>query len=698
MEKAWYKKTYFRNLVDMHINNGDERLLEKFDTEAYADNLLKAGFDTAYIYASNCLGLCLYPSKIGYLHQIAKKRDIFGETVTACRKRGLHVIGYLNNWTTAAYNNHPEWRVNGADGKGSRDTSSHGGRYGVCCFNSPYSEMFEGMVSEICQNYDIDGLWVDMVGFWRGVCKCEFCREKYYTLTGKNIPVEIDWTSSDWVSYVKFKERSLNEYAQRISVAARRSRAEISVSIQCAGWKLGSYLGFNEEYYFNFDYASGDFYGNLAEQAVDSKFLYHATSNQPFEYMVSRCPDLVYHTMSRPFWQLRQQAFASVLHGGSFMIIDAIDPKGTMNPYIYEEFREIKRELERFWSEDRYDGHFVSDIAVYTNYDSFINLSDCKKSADSITVVPPLISRLSSMAKTFAREKLSFDILTRKNLDKLNKYGLVILSEIPVLSIEEVKVLDMYVKNGGTLYVSGKTGIIDSFDSFSNCSESLLRNDSIISEITGVSLVGSHEINPVYLSIASNSNLFSKSREDYPYSTLGPVPQITAAEGNKVLATITLPISSHENPSVYVSAISDPPWEKTDFPALTQNKVGSGFCFYSAALIEADEQPEMTSFFGRLVKTMLGARPLVEIDAPCCVEYTVKQVNDSLKIMLLNTLYEQTQAVMPEITIKIPISIFDINETSVIGSIGSDPISRFIKNEAVIKLSGMREFVQITCK
>ena len=80
--KPWYQRSMFRNLVDMHIPSG-EGYLEQFDPEEYASCMETAGVDTAYVYASNCLGLCLYPTKVGYRHSIAEKRDIFGETIAA---------------------------------------------------------------------------------------------------------------------------------------------------------------------------------------------------------------------------------------------------------------------------------------------------------------------------------------------------------------------------------------------------------------------------------------------------------------------------------------------------------------------------------------------------------------------------------------------------------------------------------------
>ena len=51
--KEWYRESYFRNLVDMHIPSGEGNL-ENFDAEKYADCMELAGVDTAYVYASNC--------------------------------------------------------------------------------------------------------------------------------------------------------------------------------------------------------------------------------------------------------------------------------------------------------------------------------------------------------------------------------------------------------------------------------------------------------------------------------------------------------------------------------------------------------------------------------------------------------------------------------------------------------------------
>ena len=41
MEEKWFKKSYRRNLLDMHIPDWDERFLSEFDPKKYVDMILR---------------------------------------------------------------------------------------------------------------------------------------------------------------------------------------------------------------------------------------------------------------------------------------------------------------------------------------------------------------------------------------------------------------------------------------------------------------------------------------------------------------------------------------------------------------------------------------------------------------------------------------------------------------------------------
>lgn len=695
MEQKWYQKSYFRNLVDMHINNGDERLLASFDAEAYAENMKTAGFDTAYIYASNCLGLCLFPTKNGYRHQIAKKRDIFGETVEACRKRGIRPVGYLNHWTTEAYNHHPEWRVVGKDGSGSRDRSGHGGRYGICCLNSPYRDYFLSLVNELCSNYPIEGLWVDMVGFWRDACYCKTCQEEYRKATGENIPEVIDWEAPEWRRYVKFKEESLNRYARDIVRTAKEAWPEITVSIQCASWSQGYALGMNSGFFKEFDYSAGDFYTDVRDQNVDCKFLRGVTANQPFEYMVPRCPDLIYHTVSKPMWVIRQQAYSAFLHGGAFLCIDAIDPAGTLNEEVYRLFGQVRKELEPYWEQPSFlRGDYLNDMAVYMNYQSMIDLNQNGKSTDSEAGMP-LLKRLKAINQALSASHIQYDIITDRRLSELDRYPLIVISELAVLTQREIEAFREYVKNGGHLYVSGRSGIINDLDVEPE-NGTLKRKDFALQDIMGVSLVGTIPYHCVYMKGTEESELFSRNQMRYPLSTGGPAPMVTAHEDTKVLAVAQLPVSNNEDGKTFISAISDPPWNDTDIPVLTEHVYGKGKCVYSALLPEADSTDMVKNLWLGIVGQLLCGRRKVQIEAPACVEASVKNVDGSICISLLHTLAHETQSPAGCVRIRISDELLRAGQAACFPS-GQITLEKG-QNETVICAAELPEFTVITVK
>ena len=191
----WYKHAQIRNLVDMHIPNG-EGYLDKFDPAIYAENVKKSGADAAYIYSGNCLGLNFYPSKVAPRHKAAD-RDIFGQTVKECRKRGLKVVGYTNTWATFTVDEHPEWSVVYADGTTRRSKT----RFGTPCINNEeYVQSVLARVTELISSYKLDGFWMDMVGICAPVCHCEACKKKY----GKPLPEKLDINDPAFYDYMRF--------------------------------------------------------------------------------------------------------------------------------------------------------------------------------------------------------------------------------------------------------------------------------------------------------------------------------------------------------------------------------------------------------------------------------------------------------------------------------------------------------------
>ena len=137
MEEKWYKTAYRRNVIDMHITDWDDRFLSEFDPKTYVDMLVLSKVKSAVVYAHSHVGLCHFPTEVGYTHKGLKGRNILGEVIDLCHQNGIGVVLYYSAiFDTWAYRNHPDWRIIDLNGKETARQS----RTGVCCPNSPYRD------------------------------------------------------------------------------------------------------------------------------------------------------------------------------------------------------------------------------------------------------------------------------------------------------------------------------------------------------------------------------------------------------------------------------------------------------------------------------------------------------------------------------------------------------------------------------
>jgi hypothetical protein len=163
-------------LVDTHIPDWDPRLLSEFDSADYVDTIARAGFQSLMQYAISCAGLCLWRTKIGTLHRGMRGRDYFGEVMEACKGRGLYRVAYFHViWDNHAFETHPEWRFQPAEG----ETSILAGRYGYTCPNTPYRDYALALVRELVSQYEFEGIFNDMI-IWPGICYCASCTARFW--------------------------------------------------------------------------------------------------------------------------------------------------------------------------------------------------------------------------------------------------------------------------------------------------------------------------------------------------------------------------------------------------------------------------------------------------------------------------------------------------------------------------------------
>ncbi|MBQ9543590.1 MAG: beta-galactosidase trimerization domain-containing protein [Clostridia bacterium] len=617
--KDWFYHSAVRSLVDMHIPNGDG-YMDSFDPAVFAENMKRSGATAAYVDACSCLGLCYYPTDVGLRHRAAE-RDIFGKTVEECRKRGLAVIAKTNTWSTGQSDLHPEWDVVGADGKRRRDKS----RFGCPCINNDdFVALVCAHVKELVQRYSPDGVWIDMIGISAPVCFCESCRKKF----GKPLPETIDPDDPNFFEYLRFKADSVAKYLEAVRAAAKEADPDVTVAFQTAAARHPLKYGLNDDRCYSLsDYLAGDFYTDRAGVNTVCRMLYKLSDRLPFEFMTSRCVSLERHTMNKNLSELITQAFASMMYKGSFLFIDAVDPAGTLNADFYSMIPEIKKNLSKYEKYVDYSERPVREVAVYTNYLSWLSPDDFYKPVSKMDGFY-LYDRVSTLGTALSEKHIDFDILGEKNLGELKNYKVVILPGLTFISEKEAEALKDYAAQGGAVYASGMTS---------------LRNENgetdgnfILSDLFGVKREGDFGISPGYLAPAGAEDaLFGSHTAKYPHQLDEKLQKVVPVSEGKVLATVTLPVGDSSDRLVFSSAISDPPMVPTNYPAIFLNEYGKGKVIYSAGRIENDSLEESKELFAALIKKLVGKRR-VTLDAPSCVDYTVYEKGDILKLHLLN--------------------------------------------------------------
>jgi len=638
--EIWYRKSYRRNLVDMHIEDWDERFLSKLNPENYVRMLKIANVKSAMVYANSHVGYCYWPTKTGHMHRGIKGRDVLGEIIDLCHREGIDVIVYysliFNNW---AYEQHPEWRILDLNGKASRERLGKAGRYGVCCPNSPgYRKFVLDQIEELCQNYEFEGIFFDMT-FWPAVCYCSNCKRRYKEETGEDLPTIINWDDPSWVRFQKKREEWIAEFAAMATNAIKKYKPNVTVEHQSSSVPASWMIGVTSQLAEQCDYVGGDFYGGALQQSFICKIFYNLTPKMPFEFMASICyPDLSDHTTTKSKELIENRAFLTIAHNGAFLIIDAIDPVGTLEERRYRMIGEIFEEVSKY--EKYLGGELCQDVAIYFSFDSKMNFAENGKKPlreifEGFGAKMPHLEAALGATEALRTSHIPFGVITKKNLNDLSRHQVVILPDVLRLSDEEVDAMKEYVAAGGSLYASKYT------------------LKSKLSEILGVSSMEETKEKYTYIAPTSEGEtLLPGITREYPLSI--PDSQIKAEFSSKeeVMATIMLPHTNPDDPSKFVSIHSNPPGVPTDHPAIVCKKFGEGRIVWSSASIEkyATQSLKHRLIFTHIIKSLARNAFSFEAAAPGCVEIVLFHKPEEKRFMI-SLVNFQSEIGMPNIPV-----------------------------------------------
>lgn len=656
MENNWFKKSHRRCLVDMHIPDWNERFFSQFDSKRYIELMKLAQVDAVYFYTSSCVGLTNYPTKANKMHKGLKGRDVVREITTLAKEEGMHTVVYYNTWSKWAYDHHPEWRVVNAKGQNTAEYFwNQPGRYGVCCYNHEgYREMMLDDLEQLCKNYEFDGLWIDMILLPYTVCYCSACRKRFLEETGRSeLPKVVNWNNPDFVQFQQRRQAWQSEYAELVTQSAKKWKPGISVGHNVSSYSAGWQGGPSQKFFDQNDYLSGDISGSPLTVNFTCKMFHSTSRHHSVEFMTTVADaNLLEHTVYKPKHFLKSKLYMTMANNGAFSFIDAIDPVGTMNENIYKMMGELYGEAKRYEPFMDFDAEFCQDVAIYTNFESLIDLRDNGKNVENVTNASPHQIAALNAAKAMMDAHIPFGVITKNRLDELHKYQVIILPNMQMVDEEETEAIRNYVRAGGSVYASSYTSLVDK--------EGKKYENYMLSDVFGVTYDRiTWEDIAYYAPTDPGKPLFEEYCSKYPLTVNCRQMIVKLNEGAEALATIVLPDLDPNNPHQFSSAISSPPEIPTSHPGVVLNKYGKGRAIYATGHLETMAKEGQRIIFINLIRSLLSKTPYFQTNAPKPVELTMfrHKANSRYTVNLLN--FQQEQPNIPVSGIQVKAKIGD---------------------------------------
>lgn len=184
-----------------------------------------------------CRGYAIYPSKvIDRDPRFADDIDPLPVIISEAHRLGMEVhpwiwvfrAGYTKD-KGAILTQHPDWAERDRDGE---QLSPNGG-YWVSPANPSARDFLAELFAELVTKYDVDGLHLDYVRYETEIKKpygyCDISRNTFLRQYGVD-PIELELDSPDYYYWIKYRERLINTFVQRICLQTRSLKPNVVIS------------------------------------------------------------------------------------------------------------------------------------------------------------------------------------------------------------------------------------------------------------------------------------------------------------------------------------------------------------------------------------------------------------------------------------------------------------------------------------
>lgn len=479
--------------LDFHTNEKIEGIGEKFSKEQF-QTALKAGAVNSITVFSKCHhGWAYHPSKANEIHPNLKF-DLLKAQIEAAHEIDVKTPVYLSaGLDEKMARRHPEWLIRTKDETTIWVSNFSEPGYHKFCFSSPYLDYLLAQIKEVCENYDTDGIFLDIVGVTP--CYCQNCISKLLE-QGKDPYDEknINQLAEEvYANYTKRVRETIDSVKPNLPVfhngghivKGRRDLAKMNTHLELESLPTGGWG------YDHFP-LSAAYVRTLGMEFLGMTGKFHTTWGEFGGY---KHPNAI-----------RFEAALSVANGAKCSIGDQLHPSGEMDMATYHLIGTGYSEVVQ--KEEYLDNvRAVCDIAILSNESIGDEHNDKSNKSDI------------GCGRILLEGKYLFNIIDLE--EDFSNYKVIILPDsIPSLPKLDEK-LQAFLKNGGKILATGISGI------------NKQTNEFVFN--FGAKYIGENELNPDYF------------RPSFEVDCLSNASFVFYGKGQKIELTDGIELGKREN-------------------------------------------------------------------------------------------------------------------------------------------------------
>jgi Hypothetical glycosyl hydrolase 6 len=535
-----------------------------------------SGAESMMFYSQDHWGYAFYQSAAAVRHPHLKG-DFFGEEVRIARKLGMSVVCYYSlQFNNQAVLTHPDWGWVNANGEQQRY------RWFITCLDSPYRQYVLAMINELFTGYEIDELFLDIFGIqfvlYNADGRDPFCyckhtdeawnsshpgdpyREGFQTRKGRDL------------RYGWHQQRSTTQMLDEILMTARQHRPDLLISLN----------------------GGPETFTNDVMQKVSFIYAEPLTSESGISL-----GSILMRGWGRPDYQagvFSQQGYLDTYPGsiprvkadglivqnarvfivGNAPVVGGLDGQGFSKRWF-----SVAKET---WTDVRGVDHLLGNITPLCS--TAMLYSEATREELAGQKLPVHFRR----TVTGALEALTYSGRPVESVPEFNltptylaQFETLVLPEVEVLGSAQAEVIRDWVKRGGTLLATGKSGLLDETGQ--------ARSNFPLADVFGVDLVseekkyaydpsGKFKEDVISIYLESSGHVLSRTLAVSTVGLPGSFLRLHQTSGQEVLR-YRLPFMIEDMPNhKWFNWGPPPPGQETGGPAAVFNKFGEGQSLY----------------------------------------------------------------------------------------------------------------------